>query len=297
MSETHACNKLVTSRNTSQRRIVRKERFQLTKTVHHGAGECREPAPTGHSGLDTAGTTSASVLRGWLERTDRSDDNRKSGPDVDGDSDDQLEELRSLVVARLADVSTRRSRIEEVVLSSDDPQRAPSCCCCRRRSSCTRLEHEGVTVWDTLTIGEYLNEIDPTRNSCRPSHTHAHCRSVVTGRCTPVSRRSAPRSRCTRTLASRLPRVVGAQGDIDRVVAIWRECLSAYGGPYLFGDNPTLADAMFAPVCSRFVTYDITLDETCATYVNTIFAMPAMKDWMTAAAAEPDDLEELNAEF
>ena len=89
----------------------------------------------------------------------------------------------------------------------------------------------------------------------------------------------------------------GAQGDIDRVVAIWRECLSVYGGPYLFGDNPTLADAMFAPVCSRFVTYDITLDETCAVYVNTIFAMPAMKDWMTAAAAEPDDLEELDAEF
>src|SRR3546814_20366454 len=48
----------------------------------------------------------------------------------------------------------------------------------------------------------------------------------------------------------------GAQADIERIVTIWRECLSAYGEPYLFGDRPTVADAMFSPVCTRFVAYD-----------------------------------------
>ena len=52
----------------------------------------------------------------------------------------------------------------------------------------------------------------------------------------------------------------GAQADIDRITAIWRECLPTYGGPYLFGDKPCMADAMYAPVCTRFLTYDVKLD-------------------------------------
>ena len=48
-------------------------------------------------------------------------------------------------------------------------------------------------------------------------------------------------------------------GDIARVEEIWRDCLSRYGGPFLFGKSLTLADAMFAPVCSRFSTYDVDL--------------------------------------
>ena len=40
----------------------------------------------------------------------------------------------------------------------------------------------------------------------------------------------------------------GVQADIDRVTAIWRECLATYGGPFLFGEKPTMADAMYAPV-------------------------------------------------
>ena len=52
----------------------------------------------------------------------------------------------------------------------------------------------------------------------------------------------------------------GAQADIDRITAIWRECLAESGGPFLFGKKPCVADAMFAPVCTRFVTYDVKLD-------------------------------------
>jgi glutathione S-transferase len=90
---------------------------------------------------------------------------------------------------------------------------------------------------------------------------------------------------------------VGAQADIDRIVAIWRECLKAYDGPYLFGDKPCLADAMYAPVCTRFKTYDVKLDRLCADYCETILTLPDMLEWIEAAKSEPDEVEELEAEF
>jgi glutathione S-transferase len=58
-----------------------------------------------------------------------------------------------------------------------------------------------------------------------------------------------------------------------------------------------MADAMFAPVCTRFATYDVKLDPICATYCETVIGMPAMQEWIAAAKTEPDDLEELDVEF
>ena len=89
----------------------------------------------------------------------------------------------------------------------------------------------------------------------------------------------------------------GAQADIERIVTIWRECLAASKGPFLFGEKPCMADAMFAPVCTRFITYDVKLDPVCAAYCNAIMAMPAMQEWIAAAKSEPDALEELDVEF
>ena len=89
----------------------------------------------------------------------------------------------------------------------------------------------------------------------------------------------------------------GARADIDRITAIWRECVGAYGGPYLFGQKPCAADAMYAPVCSRFLTYDVALDPPSTTYCRAIMAMPYMQEWHAAAKAEPDELEELDVEF
>jgi glutathione S-transferase len=88
-----------------------------------------------------------------------------------------------------------------------------------------------------------------------------------------------------------------AQMDIDRITLIWRDCLQAYGGPYLFGKTPTLADAMFAPVVTRFLTYNVALDEPCQHYCTTIMAIPEMQEWLKAALGEPDDIEELDVEF
>lgn len=58
-----------------------------------------------------------------------------------------------------------------------------------------------------------------------------------------------------------------------------------------------LADAMFAPVCTRFATYDVKLDATGAAYNKAVLAMPFMREWIDAARAEPEELEELDVEF
>ena len=89
----------------------------------------------------------------------------------------------------------------------------------------------------------------------------------------------------------------GAAADIERVIAIWRECLAASKGPFLFGEAPCMADAMYAPVCTRFLTYDVAVDPVSTQYCRTIMAMPLMLEWIAAAKVEPDELEELDVEF
>jgi glutathione S-transferase len=88
-----------------------------------------------------------------------------------------------------------------------------------------------------------------------------------------------------------------AKADIDRVTTIWRDCLAMYGGPYLFGKSLTAADAMYAPVVTRFMTYDVQLDPVSAQYCETILAVPEMQEWIAAAKQEPDDIDELEVEF
>jgi glutathione S-transferase len=89
----------------------------------------------------------------------------------------------------------------------------------------------------------------------------------------------------------------GAQADIERIQAIWEECLDLYGGPLLFGTRPTVADAMYAPVCTRFATYDVELSAPCADYCDTVLALPEMVEWIEAAAEEAEAAVELEVEF
>src|ERR1700730_3563591 len=76
-----------------------------------------------------------------------------------------------------------------------------------------------------------------------------------------------------------------------------RDCLAASKGPHLFGAKPCLADAMYAPVCLRFLTYCVKLDPVCAAYCRSIMAMPHMGEWIEAARNEPDEMTELDVEF
>ena len=88
-----------------------------------------------------------------------------------------------------------------------------------------------------------------------------------------------------------------AKADIERVTAIWHECLAEHGGPYLFGKRCCMADAMYAPVVTRFLTYDVALDDVCMAYCKRIMDLPDMQEWITAAKQEPDDIDELEVEF
>jgi glutathione S-transferase len=161
-----------------------------------------------------------------------------------------------------------------------------------------RLEHGDVTVWDTLAIAEYLHERFPHAGVLPADGVQrAHCRSI-----------SGEMHAGFANLRSALPMNLkarhqgfkvwaGAQADIERVTTIWRECLQRYGGPYLFGKQPTMADAMYAPVCSRFATYDVKLDAASAGYRDLMLKFPAMLEWTMAAKSEPEEVEELDVEF
>lgn len=159
------------------------------------------------------------------------------------------------------------------------------------------LTHDGIKVWDTLAIAEFLNETFPEAGLVPADRgERSHCRSI----CGEMHSGFANlRAALPMNLKARHPGFkvwAGAQSDIDRITAIWRECLSASAGPFLFGEL-TMADAMYAPVCTRFVTYDVPLDPVSAAYRDRILALPYMKEWTAIALTEPDEVEELDVEF
>jgi glutathione S-transferase len=159
------------------------------------------------------------------------------------------------------------------------------------------LTHQGTRIWDTLAIAEYLNEVRPKAGLLPTDRAaRARCRSI----CGEMhSGFTNLRSALPMNLKVRHPGFkvwAGAQADIDRITTIWRECLAAYHGPYLFG-KLTMADAMYAPVVTRLLTYDVKLDAGCAAYCDRIMALPDMIAWRDAAVLEPEELEELDMEF
>ncbi len=188
--------------------------------------------------------------------------------------------------------------IEEHMLSVDDPSARAELLLLSPSFLVPCLTHDGIKVWDTLAIAAYLDEIRPDAGLLpKDAAARAHCRAI----CGEMHSGFANlRSALPMNLKAHYPGFkvwAGAQADIDRVTQIWRECLSAHGGPYLFGKNLTMADAMYAPVCMRFLTYDVALDAQSRAYCQAIAAWPALKRWVEAARAEPDDMEELDAEF
>lgn len=160
------------------------------------------------------------------------------------------------------------------------------------------LTHDGIKVWDTLAIGEYLHEVQPGSVLLpRDAAARAHCRAI-SGEM--HSGFSSLRSALPMNLKGNFPghKVwARAEGDIERITTIWRECIGQYGGPFLFGKQATLADAMYAPVVTRFLTYHVKLDRTCILYCQHIMQMPEMKEWVAAAKLEPDDIDELDMDF
>jgi glutathione S-transferase len=201
--------------------------------------------------------------------------------------------LRGWLLCKMAGLE-----FEEVQAKSDDPAMRAELLLLSPSFLVPCLTHDGVKVWDTLAIAEYLNELNPAAKLMPADRAgRAHCRAI-SGEM--HSGFANLRSALPMNLKAHYPGFklwAGAQADIERIIAIWRECLSASKGVYLFGREPCVADAMYAPVVTRFLTYDVKLDDQCRAYCAAIMAMPHMQEWVAGAKAEPDELEELDVEF
>jgi glutathione S-transferase len=201
--------------------------------------------------------------------------------------------LRGWLLCKMAGLE-----FDEVMASSDDPSTRAELLLLSPSFLVPRLTHDGVNIWDTLAIAEYLGELKPEAGLLpKDQAARARCRSI-SGEM--HSGFSNMRSALPMNLKGHYPGFkvwAGAQADIDRILSIWRECLNESGGPFLFGTQSCMADAMFAPVCARFVTYDVKLDATCAAYCKAIITLPHMQEWIEAAKTEPDEMEELDVEL
>lgn len=201
--------------------------------------------------------------------------------------------LRGWLMCKLAGL-----KFTEKVIPPDDPAMRAEMLLLSASMRVPSLVHDKVHVWDVLAIGEYLNEIKPAAGLLPADRAaRAHCRAI----CGEMhSGFTALRSSLPMNIKAHFPGFKlwsRAQADVDRIEAIWTECLSRYGGPWLFGDKPCIADAMFAPVVTRFITYDVPIDPMCVAYCDTVMALPAMQEWVAAAEAEPEEIDELDAEF
>jgi glutathione S-transferase len=155
---------------------------------------------------------------------------------------------------------------------------------------------DGFVIWDTLAIIEYLAETHPDAHLWpADSRARAFARAVSAEM---HSGFQQLREHCPMDLLARTPRDTLAEpvaADVRRIVAIWRDCRRRFGsaGPHLFGAF-SAADAMYAPVASRFRTYVPNLaahgdDGVAAQYVATVFANPAMREWQDGAEAKRKD--------
>lgn len=164
------------------------------------------------------------------------------------------------------------------------------------------LDGQPLAVWDTLAIVEYLAERFPEKklwpdDPADRARARSICAEMHAGF-------GALRSHCSMNLDAQFNAApamaqVGArllveqpavQADLDRIVALWGELLMRHGGPLLFG-RFTIADAYYAPVCSRLRTYALPVPARVAEYVDAVFALPGVKAWIEQALAEHEFLD------
>ena len=156
-----------------------------------------------------------------------------------------------------------------------------------------------LVVWDTLAIAETLAEQYADKHLWpQDARARAHARSV----CAEMhSGFAALRGACPMNIEAHLPDVgaliwrdkAAVRADVQRLVEMWGALLEQHGGPMLYG-NFSIADAFFAPVCMRLLTYALPVPPEIASYIDRGRARPAMEDWITGALAEQDfrDFEE-----
>jgi glutathione S-transferase len=196
--------------------------------------------------------------------------------------------LRGWLMARIAGIE-----FEEILIPLDLPETQAAV---RKHSPSGRvpvLLHRGLAVWESLAIAEYLNDLKPEVGLWPASAAaRAHARSISTEMHAGFMelRNNMPMNiRASYPGKGMTPAV---RADIERITSIWRDCRKRFAGAFqkddgfLFGAFGA-ADAMFAPVVTRFRTYGVKLDTDSDAYCNAVLAQPAMKDWIDAAKHEP----------
>jgi glutathione S-transferase len=158
----------------------------------------------------------------------------------------------------------------------------------------TRDVADPLTIWDSLAICEYVNEAY-AKGALWPAdlRLRAMARAVVAEM---HSGFANVRAQLSMDIRNRKPEH-GARAlakpevleEVKRIRTIWTSALTASGGPFLFGPF-SIADAFYAPVVTRFATYNVPLDDTLAAYSARIFGLAPMQAWVEAARAEPEVL-------
>jgi glutathione S-transferase len=201
--------------------------------------------------------------------------------------------LRGWLLCRLAGL-----RVVEKMVALENPENRAELLLLTPSVLVPRLTHEGASVWDTLAIAEYLHELYPNAGMYPKDRiARAHCRSISGEIHSGFANLRSALPMNLKVRHDKFPIFSGAKPDIERVEAIWTECLATYKGPWLFGEDPTVADAMFAPVAQRFLTYAVPLSIKAAAYCDTINSWDLMREWIDEARKEPDEVEELDIEF
>ena len=191
--------------------------------------------------------------------------------------------FRAWLMVKLAGIA-----FDEVLIPLDEPQTRTEILRHSPSGKVPALRHADITVWESLAIGEYLSELLPkaklwpqqreARAVARAVSHEMHAGFLPLRRHFPMNMRSV----FDREI------IPDIQGDIDRITALWRDCRSRYGagGDFLFG-HLTIADAMYAPVVSRFRTFKVPLDADAEAYAAAITAWPAYQEYLAAARKEP----------
>ncbi|PJZ57559.1 glutathione S-transferase family protein [Leptospira barantonii] len=141
-----------------------------------------------------------------------------------------------------------------------------------------------VKIWDTLSIVEYLAETFPEKNLWpKDKAARAFARSVVAEMHSGFSdlRKNLSMNIVEKLHGKTFPDE--AWKDIRRIESIWKECLAAYKGPFLFGKEFSIADAFYAPVVGRFLTYGISLGPEASGYISKISNLYSYKEWVDGA--------------
>jgi glutathione S-transferase len=196
--------------------------------------------------------------------------------------------LRGWLMARIAGIE-----FDEIMVPLDLPDTAASIKKHSPSGKVPALLHRGLAVWESLSIAEYLNDLKPEAGLWPAAvAARAHARSV-----------SAEMHAGFAELRSNMPMNIrssypgkgmtpAVRADIERITGLWRDCRKRFAGAapkdngFLFGAIGA-ADAMFAPVVTRFRTFGVQLDSDAEAYCAAIMAYPAMKEWVEAAKHEP----------